>query len=515
MEGRVINISRSLIVNNINDSTFMNMMSMYLYIKAISVPSRIFFKNKKDLLRKLHIGSIRFSRIKKHHLFNSFFRVENGFIVAKKHKFNKIQLTFGVSDCTGFKKNRPIIKLDENKIHNIDYICDQIRVALFNNDVIILRNRLYDGEKNTCLLSDDKRYHLPDVLKMGVMSYRTIATKLGCGLTKAKYVVEQAIEQKLVIKKNNIIKLPFHSNPGYAKYLYEEWLNLPENKKVGIAWENNGTFCWQISNSYTTVDPEATNRFYFGYEEIETNKIEFNDVISKEYDIYANQLSEKEKYSFLDFMHMKEVKVQDGTETLISGKEMTSEESIKRSIVRYLKLTYPDWEKLESRRQNNIIRKYFRIYKKENSIKNRIPYYNMLVSCYDRYVAMTEEEKEDAETATRILETACSQAGVTVDAVVSSVYRERKTQAKKGVNITKEQAAKNVFERRMKEGKEKYAKAVLLINDMTSIVLSKRKYQDLLGNGTNFRSIISSNTIEDIVTNSNISIPLPIPNDMN
>lgn len=67
----------------------------------------------------------------------------------------------------------------------------------------------------------------------------------------------------------------------------------------------------------------------------------------------------------------------------------------------------------------------------------------------------------------------------------------------------------------MKEGKENYAKAVLLVNDMTSIVLSKRKYQDLLDNGTNLRSIISSNTIEDIVTNSNISIPLPIPNDMN
>lgn len=104
MEGRVINISRSLIVNNINDSTFMDMMSMYLYIKAISAPSRIFFKNKKDLLRKLHIGSVRFSRIKRHHLFNSFFRIEDGFIVARKRKFNKIQLTFGVSDCTGFKK---------------------------------------------------------------------------------------------------------------------------------------------------------------------------------------------------------------------------------------------------------------------------------------------------------------------------------------------------------------------------------------------------------------------------
>lgn len=513
MEGRVINISRSLIVNNINDSTFMDMMSIYLYIKAISAPSRIFFKNKKDLLRKLHIGSVRFSRIKKHHLFNSFFRIEDGFIVARKRKFNKIQLTFGVSDCTGFKKNRPIIKLDKNKIHNIDYICDQIRVALFNNDVIILRNRLYDGEKNSCLSPEKEGYRLPDVLKMGIQSYRTIATKLGCGLTKAKYVVEQAIEQKLVIKKNNIIRMSFHSNPGYAKYLYEEWLNLPENKRVGIAWECNGTFFWQISNSYTTVNPEATNRFYFGFEEIETNKSKFNDVISKDYDIYASQLSEKEKNGFLEFMRMRQVKSQDGQEVVVSDKEATSDDLIKRSIVIYLKLTYPEWKKLESRRQNNIIRKYFRIYKKENSIKSRIPYYSMLVSCHDKYSAMTELERENAEMATRILETACEEAGVSVNAVVSSVYRERKSQAKKGVYITKDQAAKNVFDRRMKEGKDKYARAVLLVNELTSIVLSERKYQDLLSNGINLKNIIGSNTIEDIVNNYSTSI-LPATSDI-
>lgn len=498
MQGRLINISRVLILNNINDSTFMDMISLCIYIKAKIGTSRLFFKNQKDLLRQLHIGHSRFCKIKKHKLFNDFIRLEDNFIVAKKRKYNKIQLTFGIGNHVKIKETRPIIELDENKIHDIDYIQDQIKVALFNNEVIVLRNRLHGGEMYSCSSDKKEGCRLLEVLKQCTFSYKAIASKLGCGTTKAKYIVDQAISQNLVVKKINIISASWSKDPGYANYVKECWDSLPEGKKVGAAWESNGIFFWQIGNSYTTVNKESANRWYYGQREIELNHPEEYSDIKKEYDLYAKKMDGNMVNDLFNFIGIDEI-TDPSNITTITNNEGHSDELIKIEIKRYLERVYPGWGDLDSKRRNAEIRKYFKAHKKETKNKYLNNYYRGILAGHNRYNKMDESTKLYANEATEKWLDACAKAGVLPKTISGAVRAHQKKEARMGNRVGFEDAIMSVYLKKIDEGKQEYAEAVSKMSYLTETVMAERIYNDLLMKGVNIEAEVNNVRIEDLI----------------
>lgn len=257
---KIFNLNARTLFVFAEDDTFLDMMALYLSMKASHFDARVRFKNQKELLRKIKLGHERFTRITKHKLFDKFFRldIERGFIVVRSLKLNGPQLTFGIGDHEK-PNNRVIIELDKNQVINIKYVRDQILVALFTYFVKCVK----EGLGGVSLL-------LPEYLRRKTVCNLKLAKLFCIGTSKVKQITKMAVEQGLVVKKPNIIcKKNYTGNPfkGITE-LSESWKNKWENLspefKVGNSWESNGMFFWQIGNTYDLTSKDAKFRDYWG-----------------------------------------------------------------------------------------------------------------------------------------------------------------------------------------------------------------------------------------------------------
>ena len=257
---KIFNLNARTLFVFAEDDTFLDMMALYLSMKASHFDARVRFKNQKELLRKIKLGHERFTRITKHKLFDKFFRldIERGFIVVRSFKLNGPQLTFGIGDHEK-PNNRVIIELDKNQVININYVRDQILVALFTYFVKCVK----EGLGGVSLL-------LPEYLKRKTVCNLKLAKLFCVGTSKVKQITKMAVEQGLVVKKPNIIcKKNYTGNPfkGITE-LSESWKNkwekLSPEFKVGNSWESNGMFFWQIGNTYNLTSKDAKFRDYWG-----------------------------------------------------------------------------------------------------------------------------------------------------------------------------------------------------------------------------------------------------------
>lgn len=257
---KIFNLNVRTLFTFAGDDTFLDLMALYLSMKASHFDARVRFKNQKELLRKIKLGHERFTRIKNHELFDKFFRldVERGFIVVRSFKLNGPQLTFGIGDHEK-PNNRVIIELDKNQVTNINYVRDQILVALFTYFV----KHVKEGLGGVLLL-------LPEYLKRKTVCNLKLAKLFCVGTSKVKQITKMAVEQGLVVKKPNIIcKKDYTGNPfsgitELSESWKSKWEKLSPEFKVGNSWESNGMFFWQIGNTYNLTSKDAKFRNYWG-----------------------------------------------------------------------------------------------------------------------------------------------------------------------------------------------------------------------------------------------------------
>lgn len=94
------------------------------------------FENKiqkpKRTSKKIGIGRSKWIKLQGHSMFNELFRMTESTFVARKSKYNGIQLTLS-TECHNQDKKRIIIKLDKKKVVSTKYIVDKILEAKFVN----------------------------------------------------------------------------------------------------------------------------------------------------------------------------------------------------------------------------------------------------------------------------------------------------------------------------------------------------------------------------------------------
>ena len=404
-----INISLRLLECYDNDVTFMEMYAIWTKMKIQRRDSRIRFKNQKELLKKIGIGRSKWIKLQGQSMFNELFRMTESTFVARRLKYNGTQLTLSTGSCQD--KKRILIKLNQKNISSTKYIKDKILEARLVNYIRNHYKGLHSGEGS----SKDAGNGVCSYVSMidTVITNESIAKYLGCKITKEKEIVKMAISDGHICKKENIA---FVARAKDVKSFIED--NLPEIP-MGMLIAKGDCVYWQIGNSWTMKNPNAINRHYYGYKNIDVKEREFVKS-KKSFGFFDGK--EKGVAEFCDL----EIKGKTGDEVVVSRK-LTDEEKIEKEAEMMARAYYgAEWDGLQERIQYDKKRRYKRAIiaqKKSDLIDKRIAYtmrYKKEVSKWD------EERRSRVENMLSEAEEVSRSHGTSVRSVASRIQSRAK-----------------------------------------------------------------------------------------
>lgn len=403
-----INISLRLLECYDNDVTFMEMYAIWTKMKIQRRDSRIRFKNQKELLKKIGIGRSKWIKLQGHSMFNELFRMTESTFVARKSKYNGIQLTLS-TECHNQDKKRIIIKLDKKKVVSTKYIVDKILEAKFVNYIRNHQKRLNSGELKTKDFDNKKSCSYSSLIDT-VITNESIAKYLRCGITKAKEIASMAVRDNLVKKKKNIKLITKTYDP--ISFVEDNQPNIPIGK---IFYVGNCVY-WQIGNTWAMEKEGMNNRYYYGYKNIECKNYEF---VHKKLSYGFFDESDEKTASFCNLI----IDSVDNDEVIVR-KEKTEEDEIAEKALSLAKESYGEkWDGYQKRIQQSIIRRNKRIIRAE---KRRAAFdkYKKALNCFEeKYDAWTEEKKARAKTELSHAEACCSEIGTSIQSVSSRILR--------------------------------------------------------------------------------------------
>lgn len=389
------NVSKNLILNSLRNKDI-DVICMFVQVKAMFVSSAMNFKNQSDLLKKLNISHSKFFEIKNNPLFSTLFTLTTNQLVAKNYDVVGVALTFSTSKKIA-QKDRPFVYLDKKKLFNRKYIKQQIKLAVLQNFIQVQESHSHKENRGSTHQDTSKDVYGERGIYTG-LSYERIADILNVSISGAVSLVKKAVEQKL-IKKEVRKKVVYYGNDAD---LYTQQVTRTSFVK-GKIFRKGKTVIHQISNVYTLPIENPKNKIVKKGRFLKRDKFSYINVYRPDID-HDGVIDEFQDETYATYVHSSQPtqtppaekpnknRVEEWYKSVENSWSIDKKISIERSYMYYM-----EDQLICSRNEWKLFKTICDI-KKKAKLRCKISGQKYSIKDFDTWVEWYKEDHEDDDT---------------------------------------------------------------------------------------------------------------------